>query len=192
MDPHFIFNALNSVCGLVRDDENESAVQMLVALSTYLRNAAQRPLRPLVTLAEEVGFLKQYLEIQKCRFGARLEVLIDVPAELLPLRVPSLLLQPLAENAIKHGLSQRAEGGTIRVMGMRVADKLQVIVRNSAPPTAVDGSSPGLGVGLANLRARLNLIYQDDQALTVQRATGGDVEVCITLPIGRDALDAAA
>jgi two-component system, LytTR family, sensor kinase len=192
MDPHFIFNALNSVCGLVRDNQNEPAVQMLVALSSYLRNAAEHPRRALVTLAEEVDFLKQYLEIQKCRFGDRLRVLIDVPAEFLPARVPSLLLQPLAENAIKHGISALADGGAIQVRGIREKDRLRLIVRNSAPRTVLTESLPGLGIGLSNLRARLYLLYRDDQALSLQRTDGGDVEVCITLPIGRDAIDAAA
>jgi two-component system, LytTR family, sensor kinase len=190
MDPHFIFNALNSVCGLVRDKQNEIAVQMLVTLSNYMRSAAEHPRRPLVTLAEELDLLKQYLEIQKCRFGDRLRVLIDVPAEFLTARVPSLLLQPLAENAIKHGISARVDGGAIQVSGVRVKDKLHLVVRNSAPIGAE--SQPGLGIGLSNLQARLYLLYKDDHALEMQRTNGGDVEVSITLPIGRDGIDAAA
>jgi two-component system, LytTR family, sensor kinase len=190
MDPHFIFNAMNSVCGLVRDNQNEPAVQMLVALSGYLRNAAEQPQRPLVTLADEVSLLRQYLDIQKCRFGDRLRVVIDVPGEYLSTRVPSLLLQPLAENAIKHGIAARAEGGAIQVRGVRVHDRLQLTVRNSAP--LPDRSTPGLGIGLTNLRARLELLYKDSQTLEMHRTDDGDVEVCVSLPIGRGGIDSAA
>ena len=191
MDPHFIFNALNSVCGLVRDNEKEPAAQMLVDLSTYLRNAAEYPGRAVVTLAEEVDLLKRYLDIQKCRFGDRLRVSIDVPVEFLPAKVPSLLLQPLAENAIKHGIAARADGGAIQVSGLRVKDKLQLIVRNSAPHAALAESPPGLGIGLSNLRARLNLLYRDEQSLKMERTSDGDVEVCILLPIAGEGIDAA-
>jgi two-component system LytT family sensor kinase len=192
MDPHFIFNALNSVCGLVRDGQNEPAVEMLVAVSAYLRNAAEHPLRPLASLAEEVDLLRQYLDIQKCRFGERLRILIEVPAEFLPVTVPTLLLQPLAENAIKHGISARADGGSIRVTGQRVDGKLQLVVRNSAPQAVLTDSPPGLGIGLSNLQARLNLLYRAEQCLQMERVNGGDFEVRITLPLRGVGIDVAA
>jgi hypothetical protein len=192
MDPHFIFNALNSVCGLVRDKQDQAAIKMLVALSSYMRNTAQQPQRPLVSLGDEVHLLKQYLDIQKCRFGDRLQVLIDVPADILPTMIPRLLLQPLAENAIKHGISARVDGGAIRVSGFRVADKLQLTICNSAPNAASRIQTPGIGMGLSNLRARLQLLYRDDQTLRMERTQAGDVEVQVILPIKLDGIHAAA
>jgi sensor histidine kinase YesM len=192
MDPHFIFNALNSVCGLVRDNQAETAAQMLVALSSYMRDSATHSSHPVVTLAEEIDLLRQYLEIQRYRFGDRLQVHIDVPIEFLAANVPNLLLQPLAENAIKHGIAARAEGGTIEVSGLRVEDKLQLVVRNTAPHADVAESSRGLGLGLSNLRARLQLLYREDQSLEMERTADGEVEVRIMLPLERDGMDAAA
>ncbi|MBV8146890.1 MAG: histidine kinase [Gammaproteobacteria bacterium] len=190
LEPHFIFNALNSACGLVRSNQNESAVRMLVGLSDYLRSAAERSQRPLVTLGDEVDYLEKYLDVQKFRFGARLQVAIDVPAELLPAMVPSLLLQPLAENAIKHGISRRVDGGAIQLSGSRVTDKLRLAMRNTAPPTDSQADSRGLGIGLSNLRARMNMLYGDGYELTMHRSDSESVEVHITLPLQRDRVDA--
>jgi two-component system, LytTR family, sensor kinase len=192
MDPHFIFNVLNSVCGLVRDNQNERAILMLVSMSAYLRNATEQPRRPVATLAEEVELLTQYLDIQKCRFGDRLQVHIDVPAEFLATKVPSLLLQPLAENAIKHGISARADGGAIQVTARRIEHNLQLLVRNSAPQSTPADPPPGLGIGLSNLRARLSLLYRDNQTLKLQRTSGGDVEVRILLPMVGEGVNVAA
>jgi LytS/YehU family sensor histidine kinase len=182
MDPHFLFNALNSVCALVRDHDNESAVRMLVALSEYLRNAAERSQTPVVTLDEEVHYLEQYLDIQKYRFGPRLHTAIDVPANLRSLRVPSLLLQPLAENAVKHGIATRAGGGSIRVTASIEAGELHLVVRNTAASSASAEPPQGLGLGLENLRARLRLLFGDAHQLNLRRMDD-DVEVRISIPV---------
>ena len=112
MEPHFMFNTLNSIAGLVRDHSNDAAVSMIVGLSEFLRRASEDSHRSQVTLAEEVEYLQRYLDIQKVRFGERLQVSVDIPAELLRAQVPNLLLQPLVENAIKHGIAKRVAGGT--------------------------------------------------------------------------------
>jgi two-component system, LytTR family, sensor kinase len=186
MDPHFTFNTLNAICGLVRDDQNEAAVRMLLGLSEFLRHAAERSHLPLVTLAEEVKYLERYLDIQKCRFGDRLQVVVDVPQELLAARVPNLLLQPLAENAIKHGISKRAEGGTIWVTGSSANNHIHLNVRNTGPRAAskVPGKRPG--IGLSNLRARMQRLYGSDFELKLQQTENGDVEVRIALPLRED------
>src|SRR5205814_513655 len=101
MEPHFMFNTLNSIAGLVRDHRHDAAIGMIVGLSEFLRRTAQDSHRPQVTLAEEVEYLQRYVEIQKVRFGDRLRISVDIPAELLGAQVPGLLLQPLVENAIK-------------------------------------------------------------------------------------------
>src|SRR4029453_14579293 len=115
----FMFNTLNSIAGLVREQRNDAAVSMIVGLSEFLRRAAEDSHRSQVTLAEEVEYLQRYVEIQKVRFGGRLRVSIDIPADLLDAQVPNLLLQPLVENAIKHGVARRVVGGTVRVTGTR-------------------------------------------------------------------------
>jgi sensor histidine kinase YesM len=187
MDPHFIFNALNSVCGLVRDDQNKRAVQMLVSLSEYLRSAAERSQAPMVTLDEEVHYLKKYLDIQEYRFGPRLQATVQVPPDLLSLRVPSLLLQPLAENAVKHGIATRTNGGSIRVTAARDAASLHLVVRNTAAGAEFAEPQDSLGIGLENLRARLRLLYGDDHKLILRRSDD-EVEVSITIPV-RSSID---
>jgi sensor histidine kinase YesM len=182
MDPHFIFNALHSVCGLVREAQNKRAVQMLVSLSEYLRSAAERSHTPMVTLDEEVHYLRKYLDIQEYRFGPRLQASVEVPPDLLSLRVPSLLLQPLAENAVKHGIATRTSGGSIRVTAARDAESLHLFVRNTAGGAQNAEPRDSTGIGLENLRARLRLLYGDDQELTLRRSDD-DVEVRITIPV---------
>ena len=115
MEPHFMFNTLNSIAGLVRDHRNDAAVSMIVGLSEFLRRASEDSHRSQVTLAEEVEYLQRYVDIQKVRFGERLRVSVDIPADLLDAQVPNLLLQPLVENAIKHGVAKRVVGGNVRV-----------------------------------------------------------------------------
>ncbi len=128
IEPHFIFNTLNSIAGMVRDQKNEAAVRMIVGLSEFLRRATNDSHRAQVTLAEEVEYLERYLDIQKIRFGDRLQASVRIPSELLRAQVPSLLLQPLVENAIKHGIAMRVAGGTVRVVGTHRDGELRLSV----------------------------------------------------------------
>src|SRR5688500_9549802 len=130
MEPHFMFNALNSIAGLVRDQRNDAAVSMIVGLSEFLRRSSADSNRSQVTLAEEVEYLQRYVDIQQVRFGERLRVSVDIPEELLETQVPHLLLQPLVENAIKHGVAKHVTGGTIRVSGARQDGSLHLSVYN--------------------------------------------------------------
>ncbi len=133
LDPHFLFNALNAISGLVRDSRNDVAVSMIAALSDFLRRAAEGSKRPQVALAEEVEYLSHFLDIQRVRFAERLQVSLDIPAYLLQTAVPNLIQQPLVENAIKHGISKRADGGAIRVACSRANDRLSLTVYNDGP-----------------------------------------------------------
>jgi two-component system, LytTR family, sensor kinase len=183
IEPHFMFNTLNSIAGLVRDHRNEAAVSMIVGLSEFLRRASEDSHRPQVTLAEEVEYLQRYLDIQKVRFGDRLQVNVDIPADLLHLQVPSLLLQPLVENAIKHGIAQRVAGGTVRVAGARDDGNLRLSVYNDGPSVPADWQATHTGVGIGNLRTRLRILHGDESELQLKRSATGAVEVVVTLPL---------
>lgn len=182
MEPHFMYNALNSIAGLVRDERGEEAVSMIVGLSEFLRRATEDAHRSQVTLAEEVEYLQRYLEIQKVRFGERLQVSVDIPASLLRAQVPYLLLQPLAENAIKHGIAGRVAGGRVRVTGACQDGHLRLSIYNDAPALAADWQATSTGVGMNNLRTRLQILHGGESGLQLQRAGGGGVEVVVTLP----------
>src|SRR3984885_836318 len=183
MDPHFMFNTLNSIASLVYDQRGEAAVGMIVGLSELLRRASEDSHRAQVTLQEEVEYLQRYIDIQKIRFGERLRVSIDVPDELLAMQVPSLLLQPLVENAIKHGGSKRRSGGEVRVAGMSRDGALRLSVYNDGPWEQEDMALAPPRVGLGNLRTRLKILHGDRSNLLLQPAEEGGVEVIVTMPL---------
>jgi signal transduction histidine kinase len=183
LEPHFMYNTLNTIAGLVRDGRNAAAVNMVVGLSELLRRALEDSHRTEVTLAEEVEYLQRYVDIQKIRFGDRLNVDVDIPDELLQAQVPSLLLQPLVENAIKHGISRRVAGGSIRVAGACRERTLCLTITNDGTCTQEDLDATGTGVGLVNLRSRLQLLHGDRSDLVLQRVRGEGVEVVVTLPL---------
>jgi two-component system, LytTR family, sensor kinase len=182
MDPHFMFNTLNSIVGLVRDHRNDAAVGMIVGLSEFLRRASEDSNRAQVTLTEEVEYLQRYIDIQKVRFGSRLRVSLDIPNELGDAQVPNLLLQPLVENAIKHGVSKRVVGGEIHVAGVRHNGDLRLTVYNDGPWARKDMEAASEGVGLGNLRTRLHILYGDRSELLLRPVDAGGVEVVVTLP----------
>ena len=183
MDPHFMFNTLNSIASLVYDQRADAAVGMIVGLSEFLRRASEDSHRAQVTLQEEVEYLQRYIDIQKVRFGDRLRVSVDIPDELLAIQVPNLLLQPLVENAIKHGVSKRLSGGEIRVAGMCRDGSLRLTVYNDGPWVQEDLVVAPHRVGLANLRTRLRILHGDRSELLLQPADTGGVEVLVTLPL---------
>jgi sensor histidine kinase YesM len=186
IEPHFIFNALNAIAGLVREQKSDAAVRMIVSLSDFLRRVATNSNEPQVSLAQEVQFLENYLRIQEVRFGARLQLELNVPAELKGARIPSLLLQPLVENAIKHGISKRAQGGAVRISASRLGGRLNLSVYNDGPLLDADGTAGSAagkgGIGLSNLRTRLGLLYGDDFDLQLQNQAAAGVLVSVALP----------
>jgi two-component system LytT family sensor kinase len=183
MEPHFMFNALNSIAGLVRDQRNGAAVSMIVGLSEFLRRSSADSHRAQVTLAEEVEYLQRYVDIQQVRFGERLRVSVEIPADLMDVQVPSLLLQPLVENAIKHGIATRVVGGNVRVTGTRADGSLCLTVYNDGPSFPADWQTKGAGVGLANLRTRLRILHGEASELQMRRAGTDGVEVVVSLPL---------
>jgi two-component system, LytTR family, sensor kinase len=183
MEPHFMFNTLHAIAGLVREHKNEAAVSMIVGLGEFLRRASEDSPRAQVTLGEEVEYLQRYLDIQKVRLGERLQISVDIPPELMRAQVPDLLLQPLVENAIKHGISKRVAGGAVRVAGARENGKLCLTVYNDGPPVPADWQAKRTGVGLANLRTRLRILHGDESELRLQAVDPGGAEVIVTLPL---------
>ncbi len=182
IEPHFMFNTLNSIAGLVREQRNDAAVSMIVGLSEFLRRATQDSHRAQVTLAEEVEYLQRYVDIQKVRFGERLQVSVDIPREMLHAQVPTLLLQPLVENAIKYGVGRRVAGGTVRVTGACENGTVQLRVCNDGPNTPTDQPGEQTGVGLNNLRTRLRILHGAESELQLRLARSGEAEVLVTLP----------
>jgi len=182
MEPHFVYNALNAIAGLVRDHQSDAAVSMIVGLSEFLRRSSEDSHRSQVTLLEEVEYLQRYIDIQKVRFGERLQVSMDVPAELMRAQVPNLLLQPLVENAIKHGIAKRAAGGRVRVTGSCHNGNLRLTVYNDGPNLPPDWESTQTGVGIGNLRTRLRILHGSQADLRLRGADPGGVEVVVTLP----------
>jgi LytS/YehU family sensor histidine kinase len=156
---------------------------MIVGLSEFLRRASEDSNRSQVTLAEEVEYLQRYLDIQKLRFGERLRVSVDISPEMLDALVPNLLLQPLVENAIKHGIAQRVAGGAVHVTGARKDGSLYLSVYNDGPGFPDDWQTKGAGVGLANLRTRLQILHGGACELQMRRAGADGVEVAVTLPL---------
>ena len=178
LEPHFLFNTLNAIAGLVREKRNGDAVVMIAGLSDLLRRVVEESGRQQVPLGEEMEFLERYLDIQRARFADRLRVRIDVPADLHAAQVPSLILQPLVENAIQHGIGRSIEGGEVRVAAARNGGALTIRIGNDGPPLA-SGWQPGVGV--SNSRERLANLYGAASDIALENRNGG-VEVTVTMP----------
>jgi two-component system LytT family sensor kinase len=175
LNPHFLFNTLNSVSSLMYVDV-EAADAMLARLSDFLRMTLDRPIAPRIPLHDEVDFVQRYLEIERVRFEERLRVTVDIERAAEDALVPALILQPLVENAIHHGISKRAEGGAIVIRARKDGEWLHLTVRD-------DGSPKGAvreRVGLTNTRARLQALYGDRHRLEYgANENGFSVEIAI-------------
>lgn len=182
IEPHFLFNTLNAIAGLVREKRNDAAVGMIAALSDFLRRVVEDSDRQQVPLGEELEFAKKYLDIQKLRFAERLQVSVDVGSELNSAQVPSLILQPMVENAIKHGIAKRVQGGAIRIVAFRTNCTLTLRVYNDGPGLASDWEKSSSGVGISNVRTRLQNLYGNEFQLSMQNQAPGGVEVSVSVP----------
>jgi LytS/YehU family sensor histidine kinase len=182
IEPHFLFNTLNAVSGLIREQRNDDAVNMIAGLSDFLRRILDDPSRHEVPLAEEMEFAQKYLDIQKVRFVDRLQLSVDVPSDLLLAQVPTLILQLMIENAIKHGIAKRAHGGIIRIAASRTNGTLTLTVYNDGPSLSADWESARSGIGLANMRTRLHGLYGDSFRFSMQNQSPGGVEVSVSVP----------
>jgi two-component system sensor histidine kinase AlgZ len=179
LNPHFLFNSLNSIMSLVGRSPEE-ARRMCQGLGDFLRRTLNLGARERVTLDEELELIRHYLDIESVRFGDRLGYRVDVPMALGRALVPPLLLQPLIENAVKHGVAARLDGGRIRLEAREEAAGLHLIVKNPVDEEAV--ATPGEGVGLDNVRRRLRALGEGRSSLEV-RSGDGEFEVHLLLPL---------
>jgi hypothetical protein len=182
IEPHFIFNTLNAIAGLVREGKSDTAVSMIAGLSDFLRGVVKDSNRQQVPLAEEVEFAQKYLDIQKMRFADRLQLTVSISGELLPAQVPSLILQPMLENAVKHGIARRAQGGAIRISAFRANGMLTLRVYNDGPALPDDWEKSPSGTGLSNVRTRLQGLYGNTFEMRVRNQTPDGVEVSVSVP----------
>jgi signal transduction histidine kinase len=184
LHPHFLFNTLNGIVGLVRDNRNEAAVSMLVGLSDLLRHTLEHSARQEVELREELGFIKLYLSMQEMRFSDRFHVQLDIDPATMKALVPNLILQPLTENAIRHGISRRADAGLVGISSAVEDSHLRLTIYDNGAGLPNDWQLKGsTGIGLANTAARLQQLYGDDHEFDIRNRAGGGVEVVIRMPL---------
>jgi LytS/YehU family sensor histidine kinase len=155
---------------------------MIAGLSDFLRRVLDDSTRQQVPLGEEVEFAQKYLDIQKIRFAERLQLSVDVPTELYTAQVPALILQPMVENAVKHGIAKRAQGGSIRIAASRSNGMLTLSVSNDGPSLPADWEMARSGIGISNVRTRLKSLYGDSFTLSMRNQEGGGVAVSLSLP----------
>jgi len=184
LNPHFLFNSLHSISSLMHQNV-EAADRMIMRLGDLLRAALDKSDTQEVTLREELEFLKRYLEIEQIRFGDRLTVNMDVAAEAFDARVPNLILQPLVENAVRHGIEPHAKPGRIELRARRAVDTLVLEVSDNGK--GFPASRPAAeGVGLSNTRARLQTLYGEAHGFELLDAPGGGLLARLTIPFQKE------
>jgi len=182
LHPHFLFNSLNAISTLMRTDM-DSAERMLDMVAELLRRSLRESAVQEVPLSREVEFVSRYLEIEQVRFSNRLKVEIQIPPELEQALVPHLILQPLVENAIRHGIGPKLGPGTVRIEARREASRLVLQVSDDGPGTGTRRSAAvGEGVGLSNTRARLEQLFEAQASLEFGPVSTGGFLVCVRLP----------
>lgn len=175
VNPHFLYNSLHSIAALA-PARPADAQHMAVGLGEFLRQSLRLGSLSVVTLEQEVSLARQYLAIEQVRYAERLAVYIDLPAEVAATELPPLLLQPLVENAIKHGVAGLLEGGTVGIVGRRRGEACEVVVSNGYDPD--EPRRPGTGMGLDNVRARLDAHFG---AHAYMETTSADGTFLVTL-----------
>jgi two-component system LytT family sensor kinase len=183
LNPHFLFNAMNSIAMLVRGNSNAQAVRMLAGLSDLLRWALDDGLPPRIPLSQELQFIERYLSIEQVRFQNRLRVEMAIDDRTLPMLVPTLLLQPLVENAVRHGIGQRRSAGALRIASTVRGDQLELEVRDDGPGLPA-GFRIGMngGVGLRNTEARLAAAYGSAWSFDLDTLADGGTVANVRIP----------
>jgi LytS/YehU family sensor histidine kinase len=179
IEPHFLFNTLSNVLSLI-DEEPKRASMMLENFTKYLRVSLQRTRQEQTTLKDELDLLRNYLDIHTIRMGERLKYHIEVPEIFYPINLPPLLLQPLVENAIKHGLAPSLEGGTIHISATAENNILNIIIIDTG--IGLQGEY-GTGMGLNNVRARMRALYGEQAKITIMQNIPCGVYITLSIPL---------
>jgi two-component system, LytTR family, sensor kinase len=188
LHPHFLFNTLHSISALVHKNP-DAADKMIARLGDFLRLTLENSGAQEVSLQEELEFLKCYLEIERIRFAERLTVQLDIEPQTLDAKLPNLILQPIVENAIRHGISPRTAPGRIEIEARRLNGFLQVQVTDNGPGISSASNTGTIvreGVGLANTQARLKQLYGNDHRLDLSNAASGGLTVLLEIPFRED------
>ena len=181
LNPHFLFNSLNSIMALVKFSEIDHAQEMIQRLSKFLRRSLDQDFLETVSLGYEMATLELYFSIEKVRFEERLEVVFEIDPQVLQAQVPSFILQPIVENALKYAIAPSEEGGCIRLVASKIENMLQLEVIDSGPGMNINDSFLEQGVGLRNTRERLTRQYDNQYSFDATNAdpTGLSIRICI-------------
>lgn len=182
LQPHFLFNTLNAIAVLVRQQKSQGAERMLGYLGDLLRRVLDDADAREVPLRRELEYLQIYLAIEQVRFADRLRVEVAVDAASQEASVPQLILQPIVENAIRHGIERRSAAGRIRITAAKVDDTVRLRVQDDGPGLLPGEAREGRGIGLANTRARLRQLYGEEAMLEIENCDHGGVAVTIGIP----------
>ena len=183
INPHFLFNTLNSIAGLIEEGATKRAERMVMSLSNFMRTMLTLDPMHDIPLADELALQEEYLEIERERFSDKMTFSIDMPAEVGNALVPSLILQPLIENAIKHGVCNTSGNVDITLRAYRENSRLNIVVENDIPSVGERKDQPhGMGVGLRNVAQRLNARFQGDSEFSSGAVAPNRYRACINMP----------
>ena len=182
LHPHFLFNALNATSVLARKGDSEGVVRMLGSLGDLLRASLDKDLAHEVPLARELALLDRYAEIQTVRFGDRLAFVRDIDTGALNALVPTMILQPIVENAVRHGIEARLDPGCVTIRAVRDGEHLRLEVRDTGPGFGGAGAGGGTGIGLSSTSARLQHLYGENHRVEIRDLEGGGAFVALTIP----------
>jgi hypothetical protein len=185
LNPHFLFNSLNAVSTLILDGNAAAATRMLAQIGDLLRSSLDSEVTAEVTLSQELAFTEGYLAIEQTRLGERLKVDMAISSETRDALVPSMLLQPLVENAVRHGVAPLVEGGCVAIRSALHDDCLRIIIANSGRPCERARDNHGNGIGLGNTAERLKTLYGTNFAFSLAWPETGGCEVVLELPLRR-------
>jgi LytS/YehU family sensor histidine kinase len=183
--PHFLFNTLNSISALLHKDV-EAADRMIARLGDFLRLTLKRSNAETVDFEQELEFLRCYLDIEHIRFQDRLTVEMDIEPQTLTIPVPNLILQPIVENAVRHGIAKQTEPGRITIRARQQSNRLIMQVEDNGPGLKPTSNGSVSGIGLTNTRARLEQCYGDDFSFQIVNSNGRGVTVTVNIPANLD------
>jgi len=195
LQPHFLFNTMNTISTLVLNNQPRAATEMIGKLANLLRSSLDAPEIHHVPLSDELALTEEYLAIEAIRFGDRLSVRWDLDEDLAHVLVPRLILQPLVENAVRHGIARRPHGGFILVRTQRMNQHLSVLIENEPPEESesilLDGTPRADGIGLQNTRQRLLRMYGSESTIYTTTNACGNYEVAFSVPLVFDSFPEA-